>query len=75
MPETFMNLKVIGSPIAEPERAPASMQANAQGWNHNNHYHHWILSRLPVNIEFAIDIGCGAGAGSVALIEAIIKIT
>jgi len=32
-----------------------------QDWNHNNHYHNWILYQLPARIECAIDVGCGEG--------------
>ncbi len=35
--------------------------SKSQQWNHNNHYHNWILSKLPAHIEYTIDIGCGKG--------------
>ena len=31
-------------------------------WNHNNHYHPFLLSQLPSPIDCALDIGCGYGA-------------
>jgi ubiquinone/menaquinone biosynthesis C-methylase UbiE len=30
-------------------------------WNHNNHYHPWIMRRLPSRFERALDVGCGQG--------------
>jgi SAM-dependent methyltransferase len=31
-------------------------------WDHNAHYHRWLLRRLPVGCRRALDAGCGAGA-------------
>ena len=30
-------------------------------WSHNDHFHDWILSRLPVCRGRAVDVGCGQG--------------
>lgn len=30
-------------------------------WNHNDHFHGWILRNLPARRRTAIDIGCGKG--------------
>jgi ubiquinone/menaquinone biosynthesis C-methylase UbiE len=37
-------------------------------WNHNEHFHGWILRNLPARRRAAIDIGCGKGvlAGKLA---------
>ncbi len=37
-------------------------------WNHNEHFHGWILRNLPARRHAAVDIGCGAGvlAGKLA---------
>ena len=37
-------------------------------WNHNDHYHDWILRNLPARRRAAVDIGCGKGvlAGKLA---------
>jgi SAM-dependent methyltransferase len=37
-------------------------------WNHNEHFHGWILRNLPARRHAAIDIGCGRGvlAGKLA---------
>ena len=31
------------------------------GWNHNNHYHFFLLQQLPNPCEIVLDIGCGTG--------------
>jgi len=31
-------------------------------WNHNDHFHGWILRRLPRRRRRALDVGCGTGA-------------
>ncbi len=33
----------------------------ARPWDHNAHYHRWILRRLPRTFDSALDIGCGSG--------------
>lgn len=30
-------------------------------WNHNNHYHKFLLKQLPPNCENILDLGCGTG--------------
>lgn len=37
-------------------------------WNHNDHFHRWILRNLPARRRAAVDIGCGTGvlAGKLA---------
>jgi ubiquinone/menaquinone biosynthesis C-methylase UbiE len=30
-------------------------------WNHNSHYHNYLLSQLPIEIDRSLDIGCGEG--------------
>jgi len=32
------------------------------GWNHNSHYHEFLLRALPRRCERALDVGCGRGA-------------
>ena len=31
-------------------------------WNHNDHFHGWILRNLPARRSAAVDVGCGKGA-------------
>jgi len=33
-------------------------------WNHNNHYHGFLLRHVPGHFQTALDIGCGTGAFS-----------
>jgi SAM-dependent methyltransferase len=37
-------------------------------WNHNEHFHGWILRNLPARRDAAVDVGCGTGvlAGKLA---------
>lgn len=37
-------------------------------WNHNTHYHRWLLDRVPPGARTALDVGCGDGllAGKLA---------
>ncbi|TDP40916.1 class I SAM-dependent methyltransferase [Nocardia ignorata] len=30
-------------------------------WNHNTHYHPWLLDQVPAHARTALDIGCGDG--------------
>jgi ubiquinone/menaquinone biosynthesis C-methylase UbiE len=32
------------------------------GWNHNSHYHHFLLKHIPPHCQQALEIGCGSGA-------------
>jgi SAM-dependent methyltransferase len=32
-----------------------------EGWDHNNHYHRFLLKQLPPQHQIALDIGCGTG--------------
>lgn len=32
-----------------------------KGWNHNTHYHRFLLKQLPSKCKIILDIGCGTG--------------
>ncbi|MEO8433783.1 MAG: class I SAM-dependent methyltransferase [Pyrinomonadaceae bacterium] len=34
------------------------------GWNHNNHYHDFLLRNVPPGCQKALEIGCGTGSFS-----------
>jgi ubiquinone/menaquinone biosynthesis C-methylase UbiE len=34
------------------------------GWDHNEHYHSFLLEHIPASCEAALDVGCGTGAFS-----------
>ena len=38
-------------------------------WNHNSHFHNYLLRQCPVNIRRALDIGCGLGLFAQRLAE------
>ncbi|GGX02729.1 class I SAM-dependent methyltransferase [Streptomyces lomondensis] len=33
----------------------------ARPWDHNAHFHPWILRQLPTRVGSALDVGCGSG--------------
>jgi SAM-dependent methyltransferase len=35
-----------------------------EGWNHNAHYHGYLLRHVPAGCRWALDTGCGSGAFS-----------
>jgi SAM-dependent methyltransferase len=35
-----------------------------EGWNHNAHYHGYLLGHVPTGCAWALEIGCGSGAFS-----------
>lgn len=37
------------------------MAESFAGWNHNVHYHDFLLRQLPARVENVLDVGCGHG--------------
>jgi len=35
---------------------------SSEGWDHNNHYHRFLLRQVPGHCRNALEIGCGTGA-------------
>jgi ubiquinone/menaquinone biosynthesis C-methylase UbiE len=44
-------------------------------WNHNEHFHGWILRNLPARRHAAVDIGCGEGVLAVKLAAHFTRVT
>ena len=40
-----------------------------EAWNHNNHYHQFLLKQLPEHSQTILDLGCGVGEFSRLLAE------
>ncbi|MFF7381650.1 methyltransferase domain-containing protein [Streptomyces griseoluteus] len=64
--------------ILSPRVLRALEQFNAaHPWDHNAHYHRWILRRLPRRFDRALDVGSGSGdlarllAGRAATVQAV----
>ncbi len=34
---------------------------SGEGWNHNDHYHPYLLKHVPHDCQTALDVGCGTG--------------
>jgi len=43
--------------------------SHEEGWDHNSHYHPFLLRQLPPRLHEALEVGCGAGAFARALAE------
>jgi len=53
-----------------PAAVRAFDRANARHpWSHNDHYHGWVLRRLPRRRRLAVDVGCGRGLLAARLSE------
>jgi SAM-dependent methyltransferase len=39
-------------------------QLSDEGWNHNAHYHGYLLGHVPADCAWALDVGCGSGGFS-----------
>ncbi len=44
------------------------------GWNHNSHYHNFLLKQLPSHCENVLDIGCGIGTFSRLLAKRAVRV-
>ena len=58
-----MRLDPRATSIRPLRRAVASLAAfNARHpWNHNEHFHGWVVRRVPPDARVVLDVGCGAG--------------
>ena len=44
-------------------------------WDHNEHFHGWILRNLPVRRQAAVDVGCGTGVLAAKLAPRFARVT
>jgi predicted TPR repeat methyltransferase len=44
-------------------------------WNHNEHFHGWILRNLPASRQAAVDVGCGTGVLAGKLASRFVRVT
>ncbi|MEU0455641.1 class I SAM-dependent methyltransferase [Streptomyces sp. NPDC006129] len=46
-----------------PSRIPRALDRfhTARPWDHNAHFHPWILRQFPARLGSALDVGCGSG--------------
>jgi 2-polyprenyl-3-methyl-5-hydroxy-6-metoxy-1,4-benzoquinol methylase len=44
-------------------------------WNHNRHYHRYLLDLLPVHCQEGLEIGCGTGSFSRQLADRVTQVT
>lgn len=44
-------------------------------WNHNEHFHGWILRNLPARRQAAVDVGCGTGVLAGKLAQRFARVT
>lgn len=44
-------------------------------WNHNDHFHGWILRNLPARRQLAVDVGCGSGVLAAKLASRFARVT
>jgi 2-polyprenyl-3-methyl-5-hydroxy-6-metoxy-1,4-benzoquinol methylase len=44
-------------------------------WNHNEHFHGWIMRNLPARRRVAVDIGCGTGVLAGKLAPHFVRVT
>lgn len=56
-----MWLRDTGSPLVRRATAVLARVNARHPWSHNDHFHGWILRRLPAAGRTAVDIGCGRG--------------
>src|SRR5262245_20874000 len=38
-----------------------ALAEGVEGWNHNNHYHDFLLRHTPPHLTRALEVGCGKG--------------
>src|SRR6266568_4966841 len=63
-----MDVRARANPVLAGARRWLARVNARHPWNHNEHFHGWILRNLPARRRVAVDVGCGTGmlAGKLA---------
>ena len=63
-----VDVRYSGNPVLAGARRWLARVNARHPWNHNEHFHGWILRNLPDRRQAAVDVGCGTGvlAGKLA---------
>jgi 2-polyprenyl-3-methyl-5-hydroxy-6-metoxy-1,4-benzoquinol methylase len=63
-----MDVRASANPVLARARRWLARVNARHPWNHNEHFHSWILRHLPARRRAAVDVGCGMGvlAGKLA---------
>ncbi|HEY5986315.1 MAG TPA: hypothetical protein VIV12_08070 [Streptosporangiaceae bacterium] len=56
-----MDVRGNGNPVLVSARRWLAGVNARHPWNHNEHFHRWILRNLPARRLAAVDVGCGTG--------------
>lgn len=56
-----MNIRTTPNPVIRAVRRGLERLNDRHPWNHNDHFHGWILRSLPEAPARALDVGCGGG--------------
>lgn len=56
-----MDIRTVPNPIVRAGGRWLRRVNDRHPWSHNDHFHGWILRRLPARRRRALDVGCGAG--------------
>lgn len=57
-----MDVRTSPNPVLLRARRWLHLLNQRHPWNHNEHFHRWILRNLPARRRRALDLGCGTGA-------------
>jgi SAM-dependent methyltransferase len=56
-----MDIRTVPNPLVRAGGRCLQRINQRHPWSHNDHFHGWILRRLPTRRRRALDVGCGAG--------------